>query len=143
MIRALSAALGMGFIYFIGAIPAAVSLGAPMWAGAIAAWVGYSCGGLVIALIGAPLRERLTRRFAKQLNSMKQGRLNRLVEKYGLPALGLIAPVTIGPQIGALAALALGMPKWRIVIALSLGVIPWCVGIASLMALGFKLVGPE
>jgi membrane protein YqaA with SNARE-associated domain len=133
----------MGFIYFIAAIPTAAGFGAPLWAGAIAAWFGYSCGGLVIALLGEPLRERLIRRFAKRLEAQKQGRLHQLVQKYGLPALGLLAPITIGPQLGALAALAVGMPKWRIVIALSLGVIPWCIGIASLMALGFKLVGPK
>lgn len=133
-------ALGLGFIYFIGAIPAASAAGVPVWTAALLAWIGYSLGGLVIALLGEPVRLALTRRFHKQINPSSNGWFQRAIHKYGLPALGLLAPVTIGPQIGALAGIALGISKWPLTLALSLGVIPWCVGIATLISLGFKIM---
>ncbi len=139
--NALLLALGLGFLYFIAAIPAATAAGASVWAAALVAWIGYSLGGLVIALLGDPLRTALTRRFHKQLNPAADGWFQRAVRKYGLPALGLLAPITIGPQIGALAGMALGISKWPLILALSLGVLPWCSGIATLVTLGFKVIG--
>lgn len=140
MLTGLLVTLGLGFFYFIGAIPAAFAAGVPLWLAAIVAWAGYSAGGLVIALIGDPLRAALTKRFHKQLSPEKEGWFHKAARSYGLPAIGLLAPITIGPQIGALAGIALGIPKWPLTIALSLGVIPWCIGIATLLGLGFKLL---
>jgi membrane protein YqaA with SNARE-associated domain len=134
-------ALGLGFFYFIAAIPAATAAGASVWAAALVAWIGYSLGGLVIALLGDPVRMALTRRFHKQLHPAADGWFQRAVRKYGLPALGLLAPITIGPQIAALAGIALGISKWPLTLALSLGVLPWCIGIATLVNVGFKFAG--
>ncbi|MFY8216676.1 MAG: small multi-drug export protein [Chthoniobacterales bacterium] len=138
---ALFIALSLGFFYFISAIPASAAAGAPLWVAAIAAWIGYSLGGLLIALLGEPVRTALTKRFQKQLDPSKNGWFQRGVRRYGLPAIGLLAPITIGPQIGALAGIALGIPKWHLTVALSLGVIPWCIGISVLLSLGFRIFG--
>lgn len=141
MISALLLGLGLGFLYFISSIPAAAAAGAPLWAAAVVAWIGYSLGALVIALLGEPVRDRLTRRFHKQLDPSNDRWFQRCMVRFGLPALGLLAPITIGPQIGSLAGIALGIPKWRLTLALSMGVIPWCIGITILLQLGIRIFG--
>ena len=64
----------------------------------------------------------------------------RVWDRWGLAGLGLLAPVTIGPQASAVLALAIGEKTPRILAALSLGVVPWCVAFAVLTAYGVKLV---
>jgi hypothetical protein len=56
-----------------------------------------------------------------------------------MAGLGLLAPVTIGPQASAVLALAIGERTLRILAALSLGVVPWCVVFAVLTSFGVKL----
>jgi hypothetical protein len=51
----------------------------------------------------------------------------------------LLAPVTIGPQAGSVLALAIGERAVRVFVALSLGVVPWCVLFAVLVGFGIKI----
>lgn len=136
----LATVFGLGFVYFISAIPAAAALELPLWLAALAAWLGYSAGGILVALAGEPLRELLMRRLKIQPNPDKPSLVLRAWKRYGLPALGLLAPVTIGPQAGALLGIALGAHKGRLLLALSLGAIPWAIAFAVLVGYGVKLV---
>lgn len=140
LLGGLASVFGLGFLYFLGAIPAGAALGVPLWLAAPAAWLGYTAGAMLVAGAGAPLRERLTRRFKIEARPAKPTIVHRAWDRFGLPALGLLAPVTIGPQIGALLGLALGASPVRLVLALSLGAAPWAAGFATLVALGVKLV---
>lgn len=132
---------GLGFLYFVSAIPAGAAMKLPLWFVSLAAWLGYTAGGVVIVLLGEPLRRFLLERFKIQPNPEKKPSLIlRAWRRAGLPALGLLAPITIGPQAGTLLGLALGVSPLRITLAISLGVIPWCVGFAAATALGLEII---
>ncbi|MDD5199596.1 MAG: small multi-drug export protein [Terrimicrobiaceae bacterium] len=131
---------GLGFLYFVSAIPAGAALGLPLWLAAVAAWLGYASGGVVVALAGAPVRDWLTRRFKIGPRVGKPSLVMRAWDRFGLPALGLLAPVTVGPQAGTLLGLALGAPKGLLVLAIALGALPWAAGFAVVVGLGVKLV---
>lgn len=133
-------ALGLGFVYFISAIPAAVALGLSVWVAALLAWLGYSAGGLVVVLLGDPLRRRLMGRFRIEEKLGSGSLLMQSWERFGLPVFGLLAPVTIGPQAGALLGLALGTPVRPLLFALSLGALPWAAGFAITVQLGLKVL---
>ncbi|MGH8048859.1 MAG: hypothetical protein ACREKL_16580 [Chthoniobacterales bacterium] len=135
----LAAVFGLGFVYFISAIPVGAKLGLPLWLAALSAWLGYTAGGAVVVFAGTPLREWLMRKFKIQTNPEKPSLVLRAWKKYGLPAMGLLAPVTIGPQVGALLGLALGASRWRLIAALSFGAIPWAIAFAFAAA-GVKLL---
>lgn len=128
-----------GFFYFLGAVPLGKALGLPLWLAALSAWLGYSTGAVVVAYGGAPLREWMLRRFKVQPQPEKPNAILRAWRRFGLPGLGLLAPVTVGPQLGALLAIVLGAPKARIVLAIALGAIPWAVAFAVLVGLGVNL----
>lgn len=135
----IAAAFGLGFLYFLGAIPAGTAAGAPVWVAAIAAWLGYTAGAAVVLIAGAPLRLWLMRKLKIPVEQDPSKLIWRVWNKWGLPGLGLLAPVTIGPQVGGILALAVGSRPMPILTALSLGSVPWCVLFGSLVALGVKI----
>lgn len=139
-LASVASVFGLGFVYFISAIPAGAALKLPLWLAALVAWLGYSAGGVVVALIGEPLRAQLMKRLKIQTNPEKPSLVLRAWKRFGLPALGLLAPVTIGPQASALIGIALGTHKGRLVLAISLGAIPWAIAFAVLVGYGVKLV---
>lgn len=120
--------LGLGFAYFVAAIPAGIAAGVPVPLAALLAWAGYSAGAAVVLLAGTPLRDWLSRKFKIGERSNRPGIVRRVWDRWGLAGLGILAPVTLGPQAGSLLALALGSKPVPVFAAISLGVIPWCVG---------------
>lgn len=135
----LAAAAGLGFAYFLAAIPAGAAAGLPVWAAGLAAWTGYSTGAGVILLAGAPLRGWLVRKLRIPVERDPSRWIWKVWDRAGLAGLGILAPVTVGPQAGAILALAVGERPGRIFAALSLGVVPWCVGFSILVSLGVKI----
>lgn len=129
-------AFGLGFLYFVSAIPAGVAAHAPVWAAAAAAWLGYSAGGLVVLAAGAPLRAWITRKLKIDPTPDPTKLFWRIWQRFGIWGLGLIAPVTIGPQATAALCLALGEPARRIQLAISLGITPWAIAFGILTTLG-------
>ena len=133
-------AFGLGFLYFISAIPAAVALGASVWAAAVAAWLGYSAGGAVILLLGVPAQEWLRKKWKFSFTPDPTKLFWRIFDLYGVIGLGLIAPITIGPQLTALLLLTLGIKPQKIFFAIAFGVIPWVLLFAGAMQSGFHFL---
>jgi hypothetical protein len=125
----------LGFFYFVGAIPAGFAAGVPVWLAAVAAWLGYAAGAAVILVAGTPARDWVARKLGIPQVRDPQKWIWKVWARFGLIGLGLVAPVTIGPQIGALLALAVGERPMKTFLSLSLGVLPWCVGFAAAIEL--------
>ncbi len=136
MIFGIFTAFGLGFVYFISAIPAAVAAHAPLWVAALAAWLGYSAGGTIVLIAGRPLRAWIVLKLHIDPQPDPQKLFWRIWVRFGLWGLGLIAPVTIGPQATAAVALALGERALHIQIAITLGVLPWVILFGVLTAFG-------
>ena len=139
MLLALLTAFGLGFLYFISAIPAAVLAGAPLWGAALMAWLGYSAGSAIILLLGTPLRSWFIKKCKISLKPNEGKLFWRVWVRYGIIGLGLIAPVTIGPQLSALFLLALGEQPKKILEWISLGAIPWAIGLALVTKFGIHV----
>jgi hypothetical protein len=100
----------------------------------------FGSGAAVVLRAGAPLREGVVRKLKIPVERDPTKLVWRMWERGGLLGLCLIAPVTIGPQATAVIALAVGEKPRRVIAAVALGVLPWCVIFAVLTAFGFKLV---
>ena len=135
----LATAFGLGAIYFIAAIPAGIAAGAGAWTVAVAAALGYTAGGVVVLVAGAPLRAWLVKKLKIPVQRDPAKLVWRMWVRGGLLGLCLVAPVTIGPQATAVIALAVGERTPKIAAFIALGVVPWCVAFALLTAFGFKL----
>ncbi len=143
MLPAIISTFGLAFFYFIAAIPAGAALQLPILIAAITAGVSYATGVVVVVLIGAPLRARITKRFNISTTHDPNKLIWRVWDRYGLIGLSLLAPVTLGAQIGALIGLSLGVKPRSLVIGMALGIVPWCVGIGMAVVLGLQVVRPS
>ncbi|MCL4250486.1 MAG: hypothetical protein KJ065_20210 [Anaerolineae bacterium] len=140
MILAIASTFGLAFFWFIGAIPAGAGLNLALPVAALIAWISYAAGVAIIVLIGAPLRTRLIQRFNLSLEHDPQKLFWRAWDRFGLIGLGLLAPITVGSQIGALIGLALGVAPARLLAAMALGAALWSLAIALLVAIGVTIV---
>jgi hypothetical protein len=140
LIPGIISTFGLAFFWFIGAIPAGMALNLPPLVAAVTAWASYTAGVLLIVLVGAPLRQWIIKRFNISLEHDPKKLFWRVWDRFGLAGLALLAPVTVGAQIGALLGLALNVPPRRLVVAMALGVALWCVGITLVTALGLSAV---
>lgn len=141
LLSACATVFGLGFLYFISAIPAGAALKLPLWMAAIAAWLGYSAGGALVVFAGAELRGWLERKLKFEPRPSRPSFIKRMWDRFGLPAVGLLAPVTVGPQIAGLMGVALGVPRVPLMLAISLGALPWAALFAAAIRLGFHLAG--
>jgi cytosine/uracil/thiamine/allantoin permease len=90
----------------------------------------------VVLIGGAPLRSWITAKLKVNPTPDPTKLFWKIWHRFGIWGLGLIAPVTVGPQATAAIALALGESPMRIQLAISLGVLPWTVAFALLTATG-------
>lgn len=137
----LGTAFGLGFVYFIAAIPASVAAGLPVAVAAVTAWAGYSAGAGVVLLAGAPLRDWIVRKLGIPVQHDPSKWVWRVWDRGGLAGLCFLAPVTVGPQATAILALAMRESPGRIMTFVALGVLPWCIAFAILVALGVGIIG--
>ena len=90
----------------------------------------------MILLLGIPVQEWLQRKKKFFLTPNPKKLFWRVLDRYGVIGLGLIAPITSGPQLAALVLLALRIKPIKIITAISCGVIPWVLLFAGLIASG-------
>ncbi len=136
MLLSLGSVFALAFFSFWTSIPAGIALGAPPVLVGLTAWLSYSSGVLLVALLGEPVRERLLRRFGRKATPNPNGLLGRAWKRFGVLGLALLAPVTTGAQIGAIVGIALGIPARRLLIAMALGAAIWSTGLTLAVALG-------
>jgi hypothetical protein len=143
MFLSLLSIFGLGFLYFISAIPVAAAAGLPLGVALVVAWLGYSSGALVVLLLGTPFRLWLVKKFHLSWTPDPKKLFWKIWNRYGLLGLGLIAPVTMGPQLAALFLLTLGEGPKKIILSLSLGALPWAFGFAGVIKFGLHAVQPH
>jgi hypothetical protein len=139
-VPAVLSTFGLAFFWFIGAIPAGMVLKLSPLVAALAAWSAYVAGVLLILLAGTPLRQWIVRRFKIDLNPKPASLVWRILDRYALAGLALLAPVTLGSHMGALLGLALGIPPRRLLLAMGLGALAWTILITLVSVLGGQLL---
>lgn len=129
---------GLAWFSFWSAIPAGLVLGLHPLLIIFVTTISYISGILIVILPGERVQQWVKGRFAKGINeqSNTDTLIRRIWDKYGVIGFGLVAPMTIGAQIGALLGLALNIPVRRLVLWMSLGVLAWSIGLTLLAVMG-------
>jgi len=136
---------GWSFFSFWSAIPAGIALGlSPVLVG-LTVTVSYGSGAALVVLVGAPLRERIRQRMAANRGEDDTpGRTMQAVlsawDRFGLLGLALLAPMTVGSQVGAVIGLSFNAKPWPLVLALTLGAAAWAVVLTVAVVLGVVAV---
>jgi uncharacterized membrane protein len=72
--------------------------------------------------------------------SKRSERAQRVVQRWGVPGLALLAPASTGTHIAAVAALSLGAPRRNVLWWMIVGLGVWAVGVAAAAVLGLGLL---
>jgi hypothetical protein len=132
------------WLSFWSAIPAGLALGLHPLTVIILTSTSYISGILLVLLPARSIREWAMRRFGKNLdNSTQDDRLYiKLWKRYGVIGFGLIAPMTLGAQLGAIIGVALNIPRNKLILWMTIGVVAWSVGLILLAVAGVQLITP-
>lgn len=97
--------------------------------------VGYALSAMIIAFIGAPLRDRVLRRFGICMDC--ESRISRIAHRYGVVGLGLLAPVLTGAPLGTVVGLTMSIPTRRLILWMTAGAALWSAVLMIGTLLGF------
>ena len=133
------------WLSFWSAIPAGLALGLHPIAVIFLTSTSYISGILLVLLPARSIREWAMRRFGKNLDDSTQDDrvYMRLWKRYGVIGFGLIAPMTVGAQLGAIIGVALNIPRNKLIIWMTIGVVAWSVGLTLLALAGVQLITPS
>jgi Ca2+/H+ antiporter, TMEM165/GDT1 family len=117
-------------------IPAGIGLGLqPALVAAVAA-VGNGLPVVLLVVLYGWLSGRLQGMGGG--GTRRSRRAQRLWSRYGMPGLALLAPLTTGVHLAALAGLALGSPRREVVWWLLGSVAVWSIAVTVLTVAGFE-----
>jgi hypothetical protein len=128
----------LAFVSFWPAIPSGIALGLTPLVVILTTSISYAAGVALVLLVGKPLQSWLARRFDKTVAN-PDSLVRRAWQRFGVIGLGLLAPMTVGAQVGAVIGLALNVPPRRLFIWMVSGAILWSIGLTAAVQLG--LVG--
>lgn len=118
-------------------IPASVAAGMHPIPVGVVAFLGNATTLAVAVILGDEAIGRLRRRRRTESSvSRRRERIRRIAYRWGLPGVAVLGPVTVGSHTAALAAVALRMPRGRVLAWSVAGVAAWSVAFVILSALG-------
>lgn len=123
-----------GGVEFWLAMPAGFAFGLHPLVTCLATIVGGIIGVLIVLIPGEMIGAWLARRRAGKPRPKNWERASRIWEKNGIIGLAFFSPILPGAPLGALMALALGIPKWRVLLWFSLSIVVWSVGVTTVGA---------
>ncbi len=126
----------LGMLELWAAIPAGLALRLHPIVVGITAAGGATAGAVIVVLFGERLRTWLLHGRGQE-SSRKYERVYRLWARYGVPGLGLLAPLLTGAMLGAALGLSLGVPARRLLAWMSLGIGLWSAALTLAGALGW------
>ncbi|MBC7815236.1 MAG: small multi-drug export protein [Burkholderiales bacterium] len=136
---------GLAFINLWSAVLLGLALSLSPVLVVITTSLSYTCGVIVVLLLGQPIRDRIMARFGGKLNdnANREGFIWRVWDRFGVIGLGLFAPITVGAQIGAILGLSLNAPPRRLLLWMAIGALLWSIVViiaASIGILGVQSV---
>ena len=96
---------------------------------------------LVVLIPGERIGIWLAKRREGKPRSKNAERAARIWDRYGLIGFAFFSPILPGAPLGALIALALGTPKFKVLGWFSLSLAVWSLGVTLLAAFGLAALG--
>ena len=126
----------LGILELWLAIPLGLVMGLNPVVIAIMSILGAICGALIVARVGEDIKNWLVRKYGWDILKRQQGIVHRVWLKYGVIGLGLLSPFITGAPLGTALGIALGTPKKRLLLWISIGIVLWGIGLTAAGAMG-------
>jgi len=136
LIPKLLSIFGLAFFYFWPSIPAGLALGLSPLVVILTTSLSYAAGGAVVTLLGERVRDWIMNRLGRSGPVNPDSRIRRIWDQYGMIGLGLIAPMTVGAQVGAAIGLALNGKPRPLFLWMALGGLTWSIALTTAVTLG-------
>lgn len=133
----------MGIVELWLAIPMGLILNLSPISTAFFSALGSITAASIVTFSSASLRSRFLNWFYGTDEKLKNSRMYKIWNKYGIIGLGLLSPLLFGAPLGSALGIALGASKNRLLIWMIIGIIIWTVGITSMIFLGIITISIE
>ncbi len=137
----LASVFGVAFLSLWASVPAGLALRVSPLAIILTATLAYAAGVAIVVLPGQRVRDWLTNKLGDRATVKPDSLVGRIWARFGLPGLGLIAPITTGAQIGALIGLAFNASPRALLLWMTLGGFLWALALTLLISAGLVSVG--
>lgn len=128
----------LGILELWAAIPLGFALNLNPIIIGLASSLGAICSAFIVIVVGENIRNRLLKTVDKPESS--RGKLLRKIwEKYGIIGLGLLSPLLFGAPVGAAIGVALGAPKKRLFLWMTVGIVLWTIILVMAVIQGIDL----
>jgi len=103
---------------------------------AVASALGSIAASVIVAYTGADLRSRFLKWRYRTDRDLKESRIYKIWNNYGIIGLGLTSPLLFGSPLGTALGIVLGANRNRLLVWMSVGIVFWSVGLTVALYLG-------
>lgn len=121
-------------------VPVGFAVGASPYITAIFTALGSLTAVFVLFFSGSAIKRRILRIYGNKKTEKSKGRVARIMDKYGVIGLGLLAPGVIGPILTVILGVLLVEKSRRFMIFLSMGIILWSAALTIIGAISLDIL---
>jgi len=100
--------------------------------------LGASLGVLLIYLIGSNLKRRILSLSGK--SNKKQQKINKIFDRYGVPGLGMLATLVVGPALTMALGLTIVKNGKNLLLWTNIGIVVWSVLLTLIGQVGVNIL---
>jgi hypothetical protein len=130
----------LAFVSFVPSIPAGLALGLHPLVVFFASALSYALAAVLMVVLGERAREWVKKRLGGKNFGDPNSRIYKIWDRYGVIGLGLLAPLTVGAQIGVILGLTLNARPRPLLVWMMIGGIVVGAALTALLALGVQSV---
>jgi hypothetical protein len=135
-LAAVGSIFALAFFYFWPAIPAGLALGLSPLIVIATTSLSYISGVVLVVVVGGRFRQWVMNRLGRDSVLNPETLLGRTWTRFGVIGLGLLAPMTIGSQMGAGLGVTLDNRPMKVLLWMCIGGVVWSMILTALVTAG-------
>jgi hypothetical protein len=138
----IASVFALAFFSFVPSIPAGLALGLPPLIAFMTSALSYAVAAVLMVVLGERAREWVKRRLGGKNFGDPNSRIYKVWERYGVIGLGLLAPLTVGAQIGVILGLTLNAKPRPLLLWMVIGGVVVGAALTALLAINPLATAP-
>ncbi len=102
--------------------------------------LGASLGVLTIYLIGSKVKQRIFLSLQGKTTNKKQQKINKIFNRYGVPGLGMLATLLVGPALTMVLGLTIVKNGKTLLLWTNIGIVVWSVLLTLIGQVGVNIM---
>ena len=102
--------------------------------------LGASLGVLTIFFIGSKLKERILHSLKGKSSNRKQQKINKIFNRYGVPGLGMLATLVVGPALTMVLGMTIVKNGKSLLLWTNIGIVVWSVLLTLIGQVGVNIL---